>query len=94
MFECPHMHGHPLYVWMPPYVWTPPVCLDNVWMPPYIYNTMKACFVTLGDCPYVPIHLYAPHVWTLPICLDAPICFNTLLYVWVMFGCPLYTHNT
>ena len=46
MFQCPHMCGHPLYVWMlpvcldtplyvwmPPYACTPPVCLDNVWMP-------------------------------------------------------------
>ena len=35
-----------------------------------------------------------------PICWDAPICFDTLLYVWMppyvwkMFGCLLYMYNT
>ena len=28
-----------------------------------------------------------------PICLDAPICLDTL-HVLMMFGCPLYIHNT
>ena len=40
--------------------------------------------------PYIlmpPVCLDAPHVWMTP-------CLNTLLYVRVMFGCPLYIHNT
>ena len=88
------------------YVWAPPVCLDAhmfghslyVWImfgcPLYIYNTKKACFVTLRECPYAPIHLDAPCMIGCPSCLDTPIGLNTLLYVWVMFGCPLYIHNT
>ena len=37
MVRCPHMLGHPLYVWIPPYVWLSPVCLDA----PQIYGTSK-----------------------------------------------------
>ena len=41
----------------------------------------------------LPVCLDALHVWTASMCLDAPICLNTLLYVWVMSGCS-YTYTT
>ena len=78
--DAPICLDAPLYVWMPTCldVWTPLVCLDNVWMPPYIHNTKKACFVTLRECPYGPIHLDAPCMFGCPSCLDTPH----------MVGCP------
>ena len=86
MFGCSHMFGHTLYVWMPP--------IHTQHEESMLCHTkgVSLCPHTFG-CP--PVCLDAPYVWTLPICLDAPICLNTLLYVWVMFGCPLYNiHNT
>ena len=75
MFGCPHvwMFGHSLYVWI------------MFGCPQYIHNTKKACFVTLRECPYVPVHLYAPCMFgcqsclDTPICLDAPICVAAIL---------------
>ena len=69
----PFMFGHPvcldapMCMDSPPVcldVWTPPVCLDNVWIPPYIHNIKKACFVTLRECQYAPIHLNSPCIIT------------------------------
>ena len=94
-FWCPICLDGPLYDCMPHmFGWTPvclnnlicldtPVCLDNVWIPPYIHNTKIACFFTLRECPYAPIHLDAP------ICLDTPCMFGCTTYVWTpscMFG--------
>ena len=84
MFEHPHicldascMFGHPHMFGYSPYVWMMFGCLL------YIYNTKKACFVRLRGCPYAPHTFVCP-----PVCLDAPICLDTLLYVWMthMFG--------
>ena len=80
MFGCPYVWMLPVcldtpqYVWMPLYVWTPPVYLD-VWMPP-VHTQHKACFVTLRQCPYAPIHLDAPCMFGCPSCLDTPICLD------------------
>ena len=90
------MFGCPPHIWMPPYVCMPPVHTQQkesmlchtkgcpyapyVWTPP-------VCL----DAPYVwmlPVCLDVPHVWTPPYAWMPPICLNTLLYVWVMFGCP------
>ena len=41
-----------------------------------------------------PVCLDTPYVWMLPVCLDAPCMLGHPLYVRMMFGCPLYIHNT
>ena len=87
--DTPCMSGYPLYVWVSLcldallYVWTPPVYLDDVLMPPVHTQHKKACFVTLRECPYMPIHLDAPYFWMPLVCLNAPTCLDTPC----MFGC-------
>ena len=93
------MFGYHLYGWMPPlYVWMMFGCQL------YIYNTKKAGFVKLRECPYAPICLDAPlYVCMSLVCLDAPYVWMNPLYVWIppyvwmaacMFGCPhMFGHH-
>ena len=92
--DGPYMFGCPLYVWTPPiclnapYVWTTPICLDA-----------PKCLHT-PTCLDSPVCLDAPCIFGHPLCLDTshmfgcPHMFGHPLYVWMIFGCPLYIHNT
>ena len=81
MFGCPQYVSVPLIFGYSLYVWMMFGC------PMYIHNTKKACFVTLRECPYTPLHLDAP------ICLDGPCMFECChmfaspLYVWMPLVC-------
>ena len=79
-FGCLHMFRHH------PYGWMTPVCLDTYHM---------------FGCPNCMFgYVWMSYAWMAPLCLDTPSCLDTLLcnwmppYVWMMFGCPLYIHNT
>ena len=61
-----------------------PICLDTS----HMFGHPSVCF----NAQYVWKHpLY---VWTPVICLDACHMFGWPLYIWMMFGCPLYIQNT
>ena len=79
----PHTFGCPHKFGCPLYIWMPPVCSDGHQL--------------LGYCMF----RWPPYVWTpptdvgmSPVCLDIPIYLDAPLYVWTMFGCPLYIYNT
>ena len=78
----PHMFGSPHMFGWPPVCLNAPICVET----PCIFG----CLLCL-DATYMfghhPVCLNAPYVWMLPICLD------TTLYVWIMFGCP-HTYTT
>ena len=57
-------------------------------MPPYIHNTKIACFVTLRECPYAPIHLDAPCMFGCPHMFEYPaVCLGD---VWMP---PVHTQH-
>ena len=70
------------------------VCSPYVWMPPVHTQHKESMLCQTKGVSIYPIHLDAP------ICLDAPFIlghphrFGCLPYVWMMFGFPLYIHNT
>ena len=46
-------------------------------------------------CCYLYVQDAHPHVWKLPyVWMHPHIVWQSMLYLWVMFGCPLYIHNT
>ena len=81
---------------MPPYVWMPPVHTQHK-------ESMLCQTKGVSICPhtYGCSHMFGclPVCVDTPICLDAPVCLDNPMfgcspYVWMMFGCPLYIHNT
>ena len=96
------LFGCTLYVWTPPVclddVWMPTVHTNHKESMLCHTKGVSICTHTLG-CPlYISM---PPYVWIPPVCVQAshmfgpplyvwmpPVCLNTLMYVWVMFGCP------
>ena len=92
----------PSYVWMSPVCLSAPICLDTpvslhapyVWTPLCMFGCphMFGCTPCMFGCP--------SYVWMASCmfgCLfmfGCPHMFGQPLYVWMMFGCPLYIHNT
>ena len=86
--DTTHIFGYHLYVSMSPICLDIPTCLDAPCMLecPHMFGCPPVCLdVPICSSIYVWMPLY---VWTSPVCLDAP------LYVLMIFGCLLYTHNT
>ena len=69
-----------------------PICLNAslyVGISPCMFGCSPYVSLYVWTPPYVwmPLYVRVPPVWMPPVCLDTP-------YVWMIFGCPLYIHNT
>ena len=80
---CPYAPIHfdaPICLDGPLYVWMPPICLPVCLDIPHMFGC--PCIVGHLLCLDDPCMLGHPHMLSCPP------------YVWMMFGCPLYIHNT
>ena len=65
---------------MSPYIWMNPVCFEC----PICFDAPPVCLDAPIFSGCTPCMFGCPHVWM----------FGHPLYVWIMFGCPPYIHNT
>ena len=80
MFGCPCMFGCPLYVQMAPISLDTPHMFGCLLC---IYNTKKACFVKLRECPYAPYTFRCTHMFGCSCMFGHPHIFGHYPYVWM-----------
>ena len=98
MFGCPQMFGRCLDAPVHTQHKESMLChTKRCQYAPYIW--MPHMFGWPPVCLNAPIHVDTHCTFGCSQCLDTPVCLDatyiwTPLYVWIMFGCPPYIHNT
>ena len=69
------------------------ICLEDVRMPPVHTQHKESMLCHTKGFLYAQYIWMSPYVWMASCMFECPHVW-TPLYVWIMFGCPRYIHNT